>query len=127
MKRTLFLGFIIAWLVALTVLMIKPTANVQALPEYSAQTGETCATCHISPSGGGARTPRGQAWIADGKPGTVLDLLSALNLLGVNLTADPADFTDAPAPDEVDPAEPLLLDPGQADLLHQHLSEYPGN
>ncbi len=127
MKRPLFLGFVIAWLIVLTVHMFRPTDNVQALPEYSAQTGETCATCHISPSGGGARTPRGQAWIADGKPGYVLDLLTALNLLGVNLTVDPVDYTDAPAPSEVPPAEPLLIETGQADLYHQHLSEYPGN
>ena len=31
----------------------------EALPEYSAQTGEPCATCHVSPSGGGPPRP---AW-----------------------------------------------------------------
>lgn len=127
MKRTLLWGFMVVWLIVIMILMISPNEKVQALPEYSAQTGETCASCHISPSGGGARTPRGQGWIADGKPGTVPDLLSALDLLGVHLTVDPADFNDVPDPGEISPAEPLLLDPGQADLLHQHLFEYPGN
>ena len=125
MKRSLALGLIAVYLIFLLILMIRPGSAVQALPEYSAQTGETCATCHISPSGGGARTPRGQAWIADDKPGTVLDLLSALELLGVNLDVDPADYSDVP--DEISPAQPLSVEPGQVEALHQHLSEYPGN
>jgi hypothetical protein len=45
-----------------------------ALPEYSVQTGEPCASCHVSPSGGGVRTPRGQAWVAEERPSTVPDL-----------------------------------------------------
>jgi len=125
MKRSLYLVLIALYLVFLLILMVRPGSEVQALPEYSAQTGETCATCHISPSGGGARTPRGQAWIADGKPGAVLDLLAALELLGVNLDVDPAEYINVP--EEISPAQPLDVEPGQSEALHQHLSEYPGN
>ena len=115
------LGFGIVFLAVLA----WPVAEVQALPEYSAQTGEPCATCHVSPSGGGPRAPRGQAWIADEKPGTVPDMLESLELLGVDLDVDLAYYNIIP--DEVPAAQPLRLQPGQAEELHQHLSTYPGN
>ncbi len=70
----------------------------QALPEYSAQTGEPCATCHISPSGGGLRTPRGQGWIGSGRPGAVPALADALALLGVRLKVNEKDFVALPGP-----------------------------
>jgi hypothetical protein len=35
-----------------------------ARPEYAAATGQPCATCHVSPAGGGPRTPSGQAFMA---------------------------------------------------------------
>ncbi len=125
MKPALSLKLLAIILVVAAVIVLLPAKEAQALPEYAAQTGETCAACHISPSGGGARTPRGQGWIAAEKPGTVPDLLTSLELLGVKLDVDPAEFSDVP--DEIDPAQPLLLEPGQADLLHQHLFNYPGN
>jgi hypothetical protein len=125
MKHADFLKLTAILLVFTAVLLLLPAKDAQALPEYAAQTGETCAACHISPSGGGARTPRGQGWIAADKPGTVPDLLSSLELLGVELDIDPAEFNDVP--DEIVPAQPLLVEPGQADLLHQHLFNYPGN
>ena len=125
MKRVLFLGCLFVILAVFLAFLTWPTDEVQALPEYSAQTGEPCATCHISPSGGGPRTPRGQAWIADEKPGTVPNLLSALELLGVNLDFDPADYTRLP--DEIPLAQPLHIQPGQAEMLGQHLADYPGN
>jgi hypothetical protein len=125
MKRIIILGCIFLGMAVFLAVLTWPTREVQALPEYSAQTGEPCATCHISPSGGGSRTPRGQAWIADEKPGTVPDLLSSLELLGVSLEFNPADFTDVP--DEIPPAQPPLVKPKQAEALHQHLSAYPGN
>jgi hypothetical protein len=125
MKRALFLGCLFVILAVFLALLTWPIEEVQALPEYSAQTGEPCATCHISPSGGGSRTPRGQAWIADEKPGTIPNLLSALEILGVNLVFNPVDFTLVP--DEIPPAQPLLIQPGQAEMLQQHLADYPGN
>ena len=39
-------------------------APVVARPEYAAATGQPCATCHVSPAGGGPRTPIGQAFMA---------------------------------------------------------------
>src|SRR5512140_3352364 len=39
-----------------------------ALPEYANRTGEPCATCHVSPGGGGPRTLRGLLWASRGKP-----------------------------------------------------------
>lgn len=125
MKVAQYLRPIAILLVITVVVILLPPQKAQALPEYAAQTGETCAACHISPSGGGARTPRGQGWIAADKPGTVPDLLTSLELLGVELTIDPAEFSDVP--DEIDPAQPLLLVPEHADQIHQHLINYPGN
>lgn len=125
MKRISFFLCLLGGFIILLAFLVWPMSEALALPEYSAQTGEPCASCHISPSGGGPRTPRGQAWIADGKPGAVPDLLASLDLLGVDLDVNPADFTTVP--DEVPPAPPLPLQPGQAENLFQHLLAYPGN
>lgn len=125
MKRILLLGCTLIAIAVVMSLLTWQTQDVQALPEYSAQTGEPCATCHISPSGGGSRTPRGQAWIAAEKPGTVPDLIASLEFLGVSLDFDPTDFTDV-AP-EIPEAQPLPVQPGQGEKLHEHLSGYPGN
>lgn len=85
-----------------------PTGQAAALPEYSTQVGEPCATCHISPSGGGARTPRGQAWVGSSKPGAVPDLLRALEVLGVRLDVNQSDFVavrgDIPEPQPLPPS-----------------------
>jgi mono/diheme cytochrome c family protein len=97
----------------------------QALPEYSAQTGEPCATCHISPSGGGLRTPRGQAWVGAGKPGAVPSLTEALESLGVHLEIDKSDYVAVR--ESVPPAEPLSFKPGQAEAIHDWLKDYEGN
>ena len=125
MKRINLIGCLLVMLTILLVFSTWSSEGAQALPEYSAQTGEPCATCHVSPSGGGPRAPRGQAWIADGKPSSVPELLDALELLGVNLDVDMADFNDVP--DEIPPVQPMPLQPGQADPIHQHLLAYPGN
>ncbi|MDP1714371.1 MAG: cytochrome c [Anaerolineales bacterium] len=45
--------------------------SVHALPEYAKRTGESCATCHVNPGGGGPRTLRGALWAARGKPNEV--------------------------------------------------------
>ena len=56
------------------VVMLILTANligehtVYALPEYAERTGESCATCHVNPGGGGPRTLRGALWASKGKP-----------------------------------------------------------
>ena len=125
MKRILFLGCLFVGLVVFLTILVWPSRQAQALPEYSSQTGEPCATCHVSPSGGGSRTPRGQAWIAAEKPGTVPDLLSSLELLGASLDINPADFTNTP--DEIPPAQPLHLKLEQINHLHQHLASFAGN
>lgn len=83
-------------LAALLLTLALPGHPAQALPEYSSQTGEPCATCHVSPSGGGVRTPRGQAWVAQSKPGEVPDLVAALDALGVSLDVNEADFVRLP-------------------------------
>lgn len=96
-----------------------------ALPEYATTTGEPCASCHISPSGGGLRSVRGQAWVGDGKPGMVPDLSTSLELLGVNLDIDEADYVAGVEP--VPAAQPLRLEPTEAQRVHDWLRNYPGN
>ncbi len=124
MKRFLILFGSLLVTVAL-LLTLLPASSAQALPEYSAQTGEPCATCHISPSGGGPRGPRGQAWVASGKPGAVPDTLQALELLGVELSVDPAYFTATSS--EVPTPEALQVAPAQSQRLYRWLSQYDGN
>jgi len=124
MKRYLiFLGVLI--LITSLFLAFLPASTVEALPEYSAQTGEPCASCHISPSGGGPRGPRGQAWVASEKPGAVPDTLEALELLGVELTVDPAYFTVTDL--EVQNPEALETTSGQDQPLYRWLGGYDGN
>lgn len=106
-------------------LALLPASTAVALPEYSAQTGEPCASCHISPSGGGPRGPRGQAWVASSKPGAVPDTLEALELLGVELTVDPAYFTVTDL--EVQEPEALESTSGQGQPLYRWLNQYDGN
>ena len=123
MKRFLiFFGSLL--LVSALALTLLPNSSVKALPEYASQTGEPCATCHISPSGGGPRGPRGQAWVASGKPGAVPDTLQSLELLGVELNVDPAYFTET-IPQA--PAEAFDVVPGQGQPLYRWLSQYDGN
>ncbi|MBM4422049.1 MAG: cytochrome c [Chloroflexi bacterium] len=64
---------------------------VHALPEYAARTGEACATCHVSPGGGGPRTLRGLLWAARGQPDQVPTLPGVLVAPGV---ADGAELYD---------------------------------
>lgn len=92
-------------LAAFILALALPGRPAQALPEYSSQTGEPCATCHASPSGGGVRTPRGQAWVAQSKPGEVPDLVAALDALGVSLTVNQDDYVLVP--ETIQPPAPL--------------------
>jgi mono/diheme cytochrome c family protein len=112
-------------LVTILLLALLPASTAQALPEYASQTGEPCASCHISPSGGGPRGPRGQAWVASGKPGAVPDTLAALELLGVELSVDPAYFTVTDL--EVQEPGALEISSGQGQPLYRWLSGYDGN
>ncbi len=61
-----------------------PAASVHALPEYAGRTGEPCATCHVSPGGGGPRTLRGLLWAARGRADQVPVLPNVLIAPGVS-------------------------------------------
>jgi len=106
-------------------LALGTTSTAQALPEYAAQTGEPCSSCHISPSGGGPRGPRGQAWVASDKPGAVPDLMASLELLGVEFSVDQTYFTEAAS--QVQEAEALKVSPVQSRKIFRWLSQYDGN
>jgi hypothetical protein len=120
-----YLLMITGALLLCTALLLAPESTTQALPEYASQTGEPCSSCHISPSGGGPRGPRGQAWVASNKPGEVPDLVTSLELLGVELSVDPAYFTEADP--EVQEAEALDVSPAKSQKLFRWLSQYDGN
>lgn len=112
-------------LVCTALLLAPPARTGNALPEYAAQTGEPCSSCHISPSGGGPRGVRGQAWVASEKPGSVPDLAASLELLGIELLADPAYFT--PSGEGIPPAESPVLKPALRGQTFKWLSEFDGN
>src|SRR5512134_3142319 len=124
MKQFLIIFGALLVCASLLVALATPSTT-QALPEYAAQTGEPCASCHISPSGGGPRGPRGQAWVASGKPGAVPDTLQSLELLGVELTVDPAYFTVTGL--QVQAPEALEITSGQDQPLYRWLGGYDGN
>lgn len=60
---------------AFTLFLAEPA---HALPEFSARTGESCATCHVNPGGGGPRTMRGLIWAARGRADVVPELPGVL-------------------------------------------------
>src|SRR5512134_3695774 len=120
MKRRIILAvLLITVCLAVAALTGEPG---QALPEYAAQTGEPCGSCHISPSGGGLRSPRGQAWVGTGKPGEVPELTEALSILGVHLEVDERDYAAPTQP--IPPAKPLHFKAGQAAQFHAWLRDY---
>lgn len=125
MRRHLMLIIVSTTLLATALTLAFHPQTVGALPEYSAQTGEPCATCHLSPSGGGPRGPRGQAWVGNGKPGSVPNLVEALSLLGIQLNMDESQYQapNQPAPE----AQPLAVEPAQAGQIHHWLQNYDGN
>jgi hypothetical protein len=114
-----------ALLITSLVLLAAPASTGRALPEYAAQTGEPCSSCHVGPSGGGPRGPRGQAWVASAKPSVVPDLVQALELLGVELTVDESYYTVV----ELPPAQPQPLGVSAvgSGVLSRWLSDYEGN
>ena len=46
--------------------IILTPGSAAAKPEFAAQTGKSCATCHQNPSGGGKLKPYGEAFKANG-------------------------------------------------------------
>ncbi len=93
MKSTLirFAQYLAVAVLALGVTLWAAAQPVHALPEYAARTGEACATCHVSPGGGGPRTLRGLLWAARGKPDAVPALPGVLIAPGI---ADGAELYD---------------------------------
>jgi cytochrome c553 len=74
---------------AITTLVLFWSATPgHALPEYANRTGEPCATCHVSPGGGGPRTLRGLIWSARGKPDKVPELAGVMAAPGATNGAD---------------------------------------
>ena len=124
MKNFMFL-FCALLLWTTLLLWVPPSSTTQALPEYAAQTGEPCSTCHVSPSGGGPRTPRGQAWVASGKAGNVPDLTQSLEMLGVKLNVNSTYYTVAVSQSQE--TEVLSTTPAQSRKLFLWLSQYDGN
>lgn len=123
MKRVwLFVVLFIAFVITMA-FVSQPTTR--ALPEYAAQTGEPCASCHLSPSGGGPRTLRGQAWVAAEKPGSVPDVAESLEVLGVHLDIDESAYTTVP--ESVPSAAPLAIETAKTDPIHDWLNDYDGN
>jgi hypothetical protein len=110
-------------LVIVSLFVLTPTVN--AMPEYATRTGEPCNTCHTSAAGGGLRTPRGQAWVAQTKPSTVPSLDESLKILGVNITTNSADYL-APTTAPAAPA-PLATRYDKKMQLLERLLEYDGN
>jgi mono/diheme cytochrome c family protein len=66
------------------VMLLSDAPTAHALPEYATLTGEGCATCHVSPGGGGPRTLRGLLWGARNKPDQVPTLPGVLLAPGVS-------------------------------------------
>jgi hypothetical protein len=125
MRRVSLILLLVVLACGLFYLALRPSINAHALPEYSTQTGEPCATCHLSPSGGGARGPRGQAWVGSGKPGAVPDLLASLESLGVHFEVEEEDYSLVPRP--IPPAPPLQLNIEKVEGLGDWLSDFEGN
>jgi len=109
----------------MVVLVLAIATPSRAMPEYATQLGEPCATCHISPAGGGLRSARGQAWVAQEKPGAVPSMEEAMRLLGVKTIVNPADYAPAPLPRP----SPMTLNAEESPSKnwHEWLSGYEGN
>ncbi|MFQ5613413.1 MAG: c-type cytochrome [Anaerolineae bacterium] len=75
--------------------LLGPPRQANALPEYAIRTGEPCATCHVSPGGGGPRTLRGLLWAARGRPDQVPILPNILIAPGVSDGAELYDIACA--------------------------------
>ncbi len=127
--RTLCAKSEIAWILACVVITALAALAIavpsQAMPEYATQLGEPCATCHIGPAGGGLRTARGQAWVAQEKPGAVPSIEDSMKLLGVKTSINPADYAPAPLPRPA--PKSLNAEQSPRDNWQAWLSNYDGN
>jgi hypothetical protein len=112
-------------LLALFLALFAIIPPARAMPEYATRVGEPCATCHVSPAGGGLRNLRGQAWVASDKPSTVPSTAEALTILGLSLPADMSIYTAAPA--TVPTPMPLRVQPEKLSPLLERLLEYDGD
>jgi len=75
--------FIAVIIFSMVYLLSAQPPRAHALPEYAGRTGEACATCHVSPGGGGPRTLRGLLWAAQGRPDQGPQLPNVLIATGV--------------------------------------------
>ena len=75
-----FLAGLVFWVAS----SVTNPATAHALPEYAKRTGESCATCHVNPGGGGPRTLRGLLWSARGKADAVPYLPGVLLAPGIS-------------------------------------------
>ncbi len=122
MKRVPLLLLVLILTLSFVFYLAAPTS---AMPEYATRTGEPCASCHVSPAGGGLRNLRGQAWVLEDKPGIVPSTTEALAALGIQLPSDMTVYTVAPA---TQPAAALLAVPAaRVTPLFPTLSAYEGN
>jgi mono/diheme cytochrome c family protein len=111
-------------LLAGVLLIIFGVSSARAMPEYAATTGEPCATCHVSPAGGGLRNVRGQAWVASDKPAVVPSTTEALKILGIQMPADMSIYTTSTS--QPLPA-PFDTQSTKYSLLITRLLRYEGN
>ncbi len=122
MQRLLVISFVAVLLISLALGLATPT---RAMPEYATQVGEPCASCHVSPAGGGMRNVRGQAWVTQGRPSTVPSTEDALKIMGVSLPSDMSIYTAAPA--QPQPAAPFQPQMKSLAPLLERLLDYEGN
>lgn len=117
--------WVVVYLVLLAIVLLTVAGPSRAMPEYATNLGEPCATCHISPAGGGLRTARGQAWVAEEKPGAAPSIEEAMQILGVRTTINPADYVSAPQPRPTPELLRRIEPPGKN--RHEWVSDYDGN
>jgi len=117
--------WVVVYMVVLAIVLLIVAGPSRAMPEYATNLGEPCATCHISPAGGGLRTARGQAWVAEEKPGAVPLLEEAMQILGVKTKINPGDYVAAPLPRPT--PEPMRRIEPQGKNRHEWVSDYDGN
>ncbi len=117
--------WVVVYVVVLAMVLLIVAGPSRAMPEYATNLGEPCATCHISPAGGGLRTARGLAWVAEEKPDAVPSIEEAMQILGVKATVNPADYTASPLPRPTPEALRQIEPAGKN--RHEWLSDYDGN
>ena len=64
LRGTLIAGLMTVAALAMGLVAFGPQAN--AKPEFAAQTGKPCGTCHENPAGGGKLKPFGEQFKANG-------------------------------------------------------------